>query len=110
MKYYLESLAAHAWPLLLNHTCDPTQYTQQNHSTFLAISSILVMPLEIGKFLAETNAPIKVCPTCIPGVDVRESRGLCHQNLPQGVGTWSGMSQSTQMTYTFSFIMLNFLS
>ena len=45
-------------------------------------------------------------PPGIPGTDVGERRGICHRNLPQGVGTWSGLSQSTQTACTFSFVVL----
>ena len=36
-----------------------------------------------------------------------ERRGIYRQNLPQGVGTQSGLSQSTEIAYTFSIILLN---
>ena len=43
----------------------------------------------------------------IPGADVGERRGNYCRNFPQGVGTQSGLSQSTEIAYTFSIVLLN---
>ena len=54
-------------------------------------------------------APISGMPhlAYLHGMDVGERRKTCRQNVLQGVGTYPGLSQSTQMAYRFSFVVLN---